>query len=313
MVSLGQMSDYEIRLIRVFNTVVECGGFTAAETTLGISRSAISQHMSDLEKRVGLSLCQRGRGGFSLTEEGKELYEAGLTLLAALETFKSGVNALHRTLKGELNIGITDNLVTLPAMNVTDALGELASKSHDISVNIQMDPSDAVIRQVMDGHLHVGVVPNVNLPASLETLWLYDEPSYLYCGAGHPLFDAPASAWAQITQAPAVAPRYPLPVKARQAHDALTLRASASDREGAAFLILTGRYIGFLPEHVAAQWVEAGKMRPLHAKRRSYHIPFVLITRRDRRPNRVVDAFLALVSGAGPGGGFDTVAEPYPS
>ena len=164
----------------------------------------------------------------------------------------------------------------------------------------------------MDGHLHVGVVPNVNLPASLETLWLYDEPSYLYCGAGHPLFDAPASAWAQITQAPAVAPRYPLPVKARQAHDALTLRASASDREGAAFLILTGRYIGFLPEHVAAQWVEAGKMRPLHAKRRSYHIPFVLITRRDRRPNRVVDAFLALVSGAGPGGGFDTTAEPNP-
>ncbi|MEC8902149.1 MAG: LysR family transcriptional regulator, partial [Pseudomonadota bacterium] len=36
MASLGQMSDYEIRLIRIFKTVVECGGFTAAETTLGI-------------------------------------------------------------------------------------------------------------------------------------------------------------------------------------------------------------------------------------------------------------------------------------
>ncbi|BBI71815.2 hypothetical protein HAALTHF_16320n [Vreelandella aquamarina] len=51
MASLGQMSDYEIRLIRIFKTVVECGGFTAAETTLGISRSAISQHMNDLEGR----------------------------------------------------------------------------------------------------------------------------------------------------------------------------------------------------------------------------------------------------------------------
>ena len=63
MASLGQMSDYEIRLIRIFKTVVECGGFTAAETTLGISRSAISQHMNDLEGRLGFSLCQRGRGG----------------------------------------------------------------------------------------------------------------------------------------------------------------------------------------------------------------------------------------------------------
>ncbi|WP_447895053.1 LysR family transcriptional regulator [Vreelandella sp. GE22] len=300
MVSLGQMSDYEIRLVRVFNTVVECGGFTAAETTLGISRSAISQHMSDLEKRVGLSLCQRGRGGFSLTEEGKELYQAGLTLLAALEAFRSDVNALHHTIKGELNIGITDNLVTLPAMNVTNALAELTGQSSEVSVNIHMEPSDAVIRQVMDGHLHVGVVPSVNLPASLETRWLYDEPSYLYCGAGHPLFETtsqPPDA-AEITRASGVAPRYPLPPKARQAHDALTLRASASDREGAAFLILTGHYIGFLPEHVAAQWVAADKMRPLCTDQYSYRIPFVLVTRRDRRPNRVVDAFLSLVSTA---------------
>lgn len=297
MASLGQMSDYEIRLIRIFKTVVECGGFTAAETTLGISRSAISQHMNDLEGRLGFSLCQRGRGGFSLTEEGKEIYQAGLTLLTALETFKSDVNALHQTIKGELNIGITDNLVTLPAMHVTNALAELSAPEHEVTLHIHMEPSDAVIRGVMDGHLHVGVVPSVNLPTSLEARHLYDEPSYLYCAADHPLFteDDDTLRGADIALHSAIAPRYPLPVEARQAHDALNLRASASDREGAAFLILTGRFIGFLPEHVAAQWVAAGKMRALHTATQHYRIPFVLITRHDRRPNRVVDAFLRLI------------------
>ncbi|MCH4811530.1 LysR family transcriptional regulator [Vreelandella neptunia] len=297
MASLGQMSDYEIRLIRIFKTVVECGGFTAAETTLGISRSAISQHMNDLEGRLGFSLCQRGRGGFSLTEEGKEIYQAGLTLLTALETFKSDVNALHQTIKGELNIGITDNLVTLPAMHVTNALAELSAPEHEVMLHIHMEPSDAVIRGVMDGHLHVGVVPAVNLPTSLETRHLYDEPSYLYCAAGHPLFveHDDTNNFADIARYPAISPRYPLPIEARQAHDSLSLRASASDREGAAFLILTGRFIGFLPEHVAAQWVAAGKMRALHATTQHYRIPFVLITRHDRRPNRVVDAFLRLI------------------
>lgn len=297
MASLGQMSDYEIRLIRIFKTVVECGGFTAAETTLGISRSAISQHMNDLEGRLGFSLCQRGRGGFSLTEEGKEIYQAGLTLLTALETFKSDVNALHQTIKGELNIGITDNLVTLPAMHVTNALAELSAPENEVTLHIHMEPSDAVIRGVMDGHLHVGVVPAVNLPTSLEARHLYDEPSYLYCAAGHPLFteDDNTLSCADIAQHSAISPRYPLPVEARHAHDALSLRASASDREGAAFLILTGRFIGFLPEHVAAQWVAAGKMRTLHANSQHYRIPFVLITRHDRRPNRVVDAFLRLI------------------
>ncbi len=300
MAPLGQMSDYEVRLVRIFKAVVECGGFTAAETALGISRSAISQHMNDLESRLGFSLCQRGRSGFSLTEEGKEIYQAGLTLLTALDAFKSDVNALHHTIKGELNIGITDNLVTLPAMHVTHALAKLTAPSHTVTVHIQMEPSDAVIRSVIDGHLHVGVVPAVNLPTSLETHHLYDEPSYLYCAAGHPLFTATDEALTaeKIASYPAIAPRYPLPSDARKAHEALYLQASASDREGAAFLILTGRFIGFLPEHVAAQWVSAGKMRVVHPATQCYRIPFVLITRHDRRPNRVVDAFLGFVKGA---------------
>ncbi|CAN0579216.1 unnamed protein product, partial [Ectocarpus sp. 12 AP-2014] len=220
-----------------------------------------------------------------------------LTLLTALETFKSDVNALHQTIKGELNIGITDNLVTLPAMHVTNALAELSAPEHDVTLHIHMEPSDAVIRGVMDGHLHVGVVPAVNLPTSLETRHLYDEPSYLYCAAGHPLFSESDDtfSFSDITTYPAISPRYPLPFEARQAHDSLSLRASASDREGAAFLILTGRFIGFLPEHVAAQWVAAGKMRALHIATQHYRIPFVLITRHDRRANRVVDAFLRLI------------------
>ena len=68
--ALAQVSDFDIRLLRIFRSVVECGGFSAAETVLGIGRSAISQQMSDLEQRLGLRLCQRGRAGFSLTEVG---------------------------------------------------------------------------------------------------------------------------------------------------------------------------------------------------------------------------------------------------
>ena len=108
-----------------------------------------------------------------------------------------------------------------------------------------------------------------------------------------------AESAAQLARYPAIRPRYPLPESARQAHEALNLQASASDREGAAFLILSGRFIGFLPEHVAEQWVAAGKMRALHTATQHYRIPFVLITRHDRRPNRVVDAFLGFISGGG--------------
>ncbi|MGH8844684.1 MAG: helix-turn-helix domain-containing protein, partial [Advenella sp.] len=62
---LAQVTDFDLRLLRVFRTVAKMGSFTAAESALGITRSAISLHMSDLEKRLGMRLCQRGRAGFS--------------------------------------------------------------------------------------------------------------------------------------------------------------------------------------------------------------------------------------------------------
>ena len=73
---LAQVSDFDIRLLKIYRSVVECGGFSAAENVLGIGRSAISQQMNDLEQRLGLRLCQRGRAGFSLTEEGREVYHS---------------------------------------------------------------------------------------------------------------------------------------------------------------------------------------------------------------------------------------------
>ncbi|RCV91160.1 LysR family transcriptional regulator [Billgrantia montanilacus] len=294
---LGQVSDFDIRLIRVFKAVVECGGFSAAESTLGISRPAISQHMSDLEKRLGLKLCQRGRGGFSLTEEGRQVFEATLTLLSALETFRTEVNGLHRNLRGELNIGLTDNLVSMPRMHVTDALADLKAQGPDVRINIHMEAPDSIAQGVLDARLHVGVVPEVNLPASVDARPLYDETLRLFCADRHPLFHLRDEALDETVLAAheAVLPAYPLPEAARQAHARLRGTATASDREGAVFLILTGCYIGYLPDHLAEPWVMAGRLRALCPETCTYLIPLVTITRRDRRPHRVLDVFLASV------------------
>lgn len=51
---LGQLADMDIRLLRVFNSVVECGGLSAAEMELNIGRSTISRHLKDLEARLGI-------------------------------------------------------------------------------------------------------------------------------------------------------------------------------------------------------------------------------------------------------------------
>ena len=291
---LAQVSDFDIRLLRVFKSVVDAGGFSAAESVLGIGRSAISQQMSDLEQRLGLRLCQRGRAGFSVTEEGREVYQSSLQLLGALESFRTEVNSLHQNLRGELNIGLTDNLVSIPHMRITHALSRLKERGPGVRINIRMIAPSEVEQGVLDGSLHVGVVPQASALPGLDYQPLYSERSLLYCAVGHPLFYIEE---AQLTNErlaaqDAITPTFRLPTEIQDHYAALSCTASASDREGMAFLILTGRYIGYLPDHYASTWVQQGRLRALRPESRFYDLSLVTVTRKGRRPHLVLESFL---------------------
>lgn len=288
---IGRISDIDLRLLRIFVAVVDNAGFTPAAAALGISRSAVSMHMSELENRLGFTLCQRGRSGFVLTAEGEAVDRAIRRLLAHMQGFRNELNALHRELRGELNIGITDNLVTLPEMRITDALAELKDRGPQVHTNIHMMPPGQIEPAVLDGRLHVGVSPALARLAALDYVPLYSEQARLYAAAGHPLLRSAASA-AAIQAADAVLPAYPLSDEAQAVGDCLNHKATATEREGIAFLVLTGRYIGLLPEHYAERWVAAGRLRALPAEAFRYRIEYHAVTRRGQRPNRVLDTFI---------------------
>ena len=290
---LAQITDVDLRLLRVFRAVAEYGGFAAAESALGITASAISLHMSDLERRLGMRLCQRGRSGFALTDQGREVLRASAAMLVAIEDFRSEMNQLQQRLRGELNIGLMNNLVTQPRMRITSALRRLRRQSDEVHINISMSTPGEIERGLLDGRLHVGALPMIATLSGLEYSPLYEERSLLYCSRDHPLFsrrsevDAPA-----LAGVPAVAPSYRLSAEAMALHKELNCVAKATDREAIAFLILTGEYIGFLPDHYAAGWVEKGQMVALLPESMNFRVTIAAATRIGRRQNLIVDRFM---------------------
>ena len=290
---LAPISDFDLRLIRVFRTVAECGSFTAAESTLGITRSAIRLHMSDLEQRLGMRLCQRGRAGFALTDEGREVLRASESMMASIEDFRREVNQLHDSLRGELNIGLMNNLVTQPRMRITHALAKVRQQSQEVRINISMSPPGDIERRLLDGHLHMGAFPLINKLSGLEYHTLYDEKSQLYCSHTHPLFNKAQNLSIKDLQGiPAVIPGYRLSPEAIALHQPLANAARASDREGIAFLVLTGQYVGFLPDHYAKTWVEQKMMTAFAPEQIHYSVSIAAVTRKNRRQNLIIDRVL---------------------
>ncbi len=154
---------------------------------------------------------------------------------------------------------------------------------------------------MLDGRLHIGVVPQSGALSGLDYQALYDERSLLYCAVGHPLFyvDDRQLEDQRLDAQDAVAPTFRLPPEVQSHYQALNCTASASDREGMAFLILTGRYIGYLPDHYAAAWVQQGRLRTLKADSRFYDLSLAAVTRKGHRPHLVLESFLEALETSG--------------
>jgi LysR family transcriptional regulator, transcriptional activator for bauABCD operon len=292
---LGRVSDVDLRLLRIFQTVINCGGFSAAEIDLGIGRSTISTHIGELEARLGARLCQRGRGGFALTARGKKIYEASLGLMKSLDDFRNEVNADQDTMTGEINIGVVDNIIWDKELRLRNVFREFSGVASNIDLTLYVLSPDEIERRVLDQRLQVGIAPVMHEVAGLTYTYLFDEVNNLYCARGHPLFDRPDSeiTTADLIKSQYVKKGYAVNSNLQQANTAMGKRVVGFHVEAFALLILSGCYIGFLPEHYASVWESNGEMRRLLPKRYEAVVSFASMTARGRPHTKAQDAFLA--------------------
>jgi DNA-binding transcriptional LysR family regulator len=296
---LGNVTDNDLRLLRVFRAVVACGGFAAAELELNINRSTISRHIKDLEIRLGVTLCRRGRAGFALTGEGEQVYASAQKMMASMEEFQHEVDELHRRLRGSLTIAIFDKTATNPQCRINRAFARFDEEAPEVQPEIHVEPINAIERGVMEARFHLGIIPNHRPSSSLDYYKLFEEQMYLYCAAGHPLFDAPAAKLtaANVRKSKYVGIGYHSPNMEVTRKLGQQRHATAYDQEAVAHLVLSGKYVGYLPEHYAEGFVSRDVMRPLLPDVFQYVCDFSAIVRHSPPPNRVVQTLLdALVA-----------------
>ncbi|QSX39306.1 LysR family transcriptional regulator [Shewanella cyperi] len=288
-----QVHDVDLRLLRIFVAIVECGGLSAAESRLNIGRSTISSHLSDLEVRLGLKLCKRGRSGFELTESGRVTYQASLELLQQCEAFASTVASSKQQLSGRVTIAIIDTLVSDPRCGVARAIASLKARSNNIQFDINVCEAREVETSVVNGRSLAGIGVSRHHLRGLDYEPLHNETNYLYCGIGHPLFDCDPGASQKLLQnAEVITSNYTRDKESRNDDLNYQNSATAYHDEGIAHLILSGKFIGYLPEHYASYWVDKGLFRAILPEKYSYQIPVVLITSKNNSATPLAKALI---------------------
>jgi DNA-binding transcriptional LysR family regulator len=166
--------------ITAFTRVVETGSFARAADRLGVSVSAVSRHVAELESHLGARLLNRTTRRLSLTESGRAFHERCVQLLEDLEEAEEVVGAGTRAPRGTLRITCG---TTFGVRHVAGVVAAYAARHPQ--VRFDLDLSDRAVDLVEEGFdlaIRIGAVGSPALIArriGTTSLVCCASPAYL--------------------------------------------------------------------------------------------------------------------------------------
>lgn len=171
----------DLRRMAVLVTVVESGSMRKAARQLGLTPSAVSQQIRQLERETGVTLLRRSTRRLALTDAGEAFYEGCSAMLAAARSAHERLAELHDSITGVLSISAPVGFATV---HLTRALLPLLQSHRELSLRlVATDDQLDVLKERIDIAITIGTPP---LASSLVRRHLADwdnvlvaSPSYL--------------------------------------------------------------------------------------------------------------------------------------
>ncbi len=174
----------DLQLTRSFVTVAETGSITQAAARLGLTQSALSRRVQQLEEQLGARLFTRSRQGIELTEEGRLALQSGQRLLTSWNNLREEIR-LHQGLElGRVRIG---GGATAVSFILPSAIARFQRSHPRILFQMKEAGSSEIAEDVLEGRLELGIVTLPVRSGELLSRALMDDDIVLVAARDHPL------------------------------------------------------------------------------------------------------------------------------
>jgi len=146
-----------------FARVVSAGSYAEAARRLGVTRSAVSKAVTELEQLLGVRLLDRTTRRVSPTEAGRAYYERVVAILTDVEATESAVSRLHDEPKGLLRVNAPMSFGTL---YLGPAIAEFMVAYPELRIELILnDRFVDPIEEGVDVTVRIGALPDSSLIA----------------------------------------------------------------------------------------------------------------------------------------------------
>lgn len=177
--------DLDLFRLRVFATVVDRNGFSAAARRLHLAQSTVSRHMSELERACGVRLLQYDGRSVQLSASGREVYQVALTMLAEQDKLAKSLGDLKRGRSGRIRLGAS--MALEQEYFLSDVVAPFCRAHDRTMLSLRFGHSRREAQAVLDRELDLAYVIRWDLPDDAHFESLHEAELAFLVAPDHPL------------------------------------------------------------------------------------------------------------------------------
>lgn len=287
--------------LRLFRDIAQTRNLTRAAETNGITPSAASQHLNELEKTLGARLLDRSTRPLSLTPEGRLYSEFCRDVLRRHEEFLVALGQLRADVEGTVRVAA---IYSVGLSEMSELELELNRRLPDVHLDVQYLRPEKVYEAVSADRVDLGLVSYPEPTRDIAVIDWRDEEMALAAAPSHPLAKLPRIQPEDLEGADFVAFDHDLPIAREinryfRSHD-VTVNATMhfDNLQTIKEAVMLNEGISIVPRRLLRREVVAGRIAAVPLAPPGLSRPLGIIHRKRKRFHRAAQVFLELLQQA---------------
>lgn len=191
-----------IRQLEAFTTVADALSFAVAGNQLGLTASAVSQLVAELENVLGFRLFDRSTRRVALSSAGRDFLGPAQSALRHMRLVESAAEDVRNRAAGIVRIGAP---LILASMVLPAAARGFQCDRPNVAIHIRDVPVEMTVDRVAAGDLDLALGPDRPPDRAVAQEEIFNSPWVLWCAASHPLATKRVLRWDDLRNVTLVA------------------------------------------------------------------------------------------------------------
>jgi DNA-binding transcriptional LysR family regulator len=174
----------QLQTLQLYCDVVRLRSFSRAAAEHGVTQSAASQAIQQLEDELDAALLDRSRRPLQPTEEGRGFYDACRTILAAFERARADLAASRQRVEGTVRVAA---IYSVGLHDMSRHMQPFMTAHPHARVRLECLHPHKVVEAVLGDEADLGILSYPPASRALTVLPLRHEPMVLVCHPSHRL------------------------------------------------------------------------------------------------------------------------------